>query len=125
MGAPHTPTSHSPQVTVPPQNLSKTTPQLAPSVSQVEGHEAASIEPTVKLESSPLPGMTIEVEPLVVVASGEDELPLAAAPLLAELPETAPKPPVDPFPLAAHPKAPTAPEKARHTPSRRVGKRSM
>src|SRR5580692_3175299 len=77
IGAPQTPASHSPHCTVPTpaQNLSNTTPQLAPSVSQLEGHDTASGVPTtMKLESSPLAGMP-EVDPLAMVASGPEEVP--------------------------------------------------
>ena len=45
----------------------------------------------MKLESSPLAGMP-EVDPLAMVASGPEEVPLAAPALPELLPEASPKP---------------------------------
>jgi hypothetical protein len=124
MGAPQTPASHWPHCTVPPQNLSKTIPQLAPSWSHVEGQEAASgvLTVKVKLESSPLLGMPLELEPLAVASGPDDELPLVAL----VLPDPLPKSPASSGRVAAHPnKVETRVIGVNHAPSCRIAKRSM
>jgi hypothetical protein len=67
---------------------------LAPSVSQLEGHDDASGWLTiVKLESSPLGGTMVEVDPLMVASGPKDELPLEALPLPPmSLPDARPNP---------------------------------
>jgi hypothetical protein len=102
--------------------LSKTVPQLAPRASHVDGHEGPdSGVVTTKLESSPMLGNPLELDPLVVASMPEepdDELPLVAT----ELPEPDPKPFPLPAPLAAHPKNVA---RARHAAGSRNEKRSM